>query len=712
MRVVVDGRSLTTGRGVARFVRCVLDALAPAAPDVELVAVVPGRAPLAGAPAGVRLVRTALPSQAVFGAAALTGRPRLDRLAGGADVVWVPAPAPVAVSAGVPVVLTVHDRAWEHRPADYTRYERLFHRLARPRATAARAAAVTAVSAAVRDDVAAAWSLDPARLHVVHPGPGLPRAPARGPGRRPGAGARPAVPPRGGRARAPQGARGARRGLPARRRGRPRRRPRRGRLRSPGRGPARRPRDPPGGRRRRPGARRALRRGPRARAPRAHGGLRPAAARGGACAASPRRARTCRRCARRSGTPRCSSPPGDAGALAAALVRLGADPALRDRLGAAAARARRGASRGSAPRPGCSPSCGRRPGERHRRRRHARVGAPTCPPLLGSVATHLGPRDPQVVVVDSGSTDGSPDLAAAAGAEVVRLDGNPGFGAANDAGVERARHDVTILLNPDCELRDDGLLRLADEARGRDALLVPRLLNTDGSVQRSAHPRPGTAAGLVAALVPPRALPRARARGARALPQRPAAPGRVGDRRLRRRAHGAPAAPGPLRPRRVPLLRGPRPLPARGRGRRADRAAARRRRRPPRLALDRAGVRGRGVRAPGPAATRRRRRPAGASRAGRRRRRAGADVRPAGARRARARQEPGAPAGAARRPSRRVAPPHGRHALLVRRLDGGVPPVRARRAGEGRRAGGLRRAGQLGPLRAVVARAGRRRRRG
>ena len=178
MRVVVDGRSLTTGRGVARFVRSVLDALAPAAPDVELVAVVPGRAPLAGAPAGVRLVRTALPSQAVFGAAALTGRPRLDRLAGGADVVWVPAPAPVAVSAGVPVVLTVHDRAWEHRPADYTRYERLFHRLARPRATAARAAAVTAVSAAVRDDVAAAWSLDPARLHVVHPGPGLPRAPA------------------------------------------------------------------------------------------------------------------------------------------------------------------------------------------------------------------------------------------------------------------------------------------------------------------------------------------------------------------------------------------------------------------------------------------------------------------------------------------------------------------------------------------------------
>jgi glycosyltransferase involved in cell wall biosynthesis len=58
---------------------------------------------------------------------------------------------------------------------------------------------VTAVSAAVRDDVAAAWSLDPARLHVVHPGPGLPRAAGAGPpgvaaGRADGAAAGPARP--------------------------------------------------------------------------------------------------------------------------------------------------------------------------------------------------------------------------------------------------------------------------------------------------------------------------------------------------------------------------------------------------------------------------------------------------------------------------------------------------------------------------------------
>ena len=83
-------------------------------------------------------------------------------------------------------------------------------------------------------------------------------------------------------------------------------------------------------------------------------------------------------------------------------------------------------------------------------------------------------------------------MAAARGAEVVALDGNPGFGAANNAGVARARHDVTVLLNPDVVALDGGAARARRaRAAARDALHVPRLLNADGSVQRSAHPLPG-----------------------------------------------------------------------------------------------------------------------------------------------------------------------------------------------------------------------------
>lgn len=126
--------------------------------------------------------------------------------------------------------------------------------------------------------------------------------------------------------------------------------------------------------------------------------------------------------------------------------------------------------------------------------------------LLGSVERRLEPR-PRVVVVDSGSSDGGAALAREWGAELVDLRGNLGFGAANNAGLERVREPVTALVNPDVELLDDGLARLVDLAASHDALEVPRLLNADGSVQDSAHPLPGTLEGLVPALVPRPLLP-------------------------------------------------------------------------------------------------------------------------------------------------------------------------------------------------------------
>ncbi len=97
--------------------------------------------------------------------------------------------------------------------------------------------------------------------------------------------------------------------------------------------------------------------------------------------------------------------------------------------------------------------------------------------LLDSLDAHLAPR-PQLVVVDSGSGDGGPALAQSRGADVLVLPGNPGFGAACNAGLALARHDVAVLLNPDCELLDDSLARLARLAAEHPrALHAPRLLN-------------------------------------------------------------------------------------------------------------------------------------------------------------------------------------------------------------------------------------------
>jgi glycosyltransferase involved in cell wall biosynthesis len=165
MRVGVDARALRAGRGVERYTRALLAALADGFPDDEWVAFVPGREPVAPVHARVRMVRHRLGGRVLFGAAAIARRPTLAALAGGADVIWLPAPAPVAP--GAPYVLSIHDRSWELRPSDFTVYERAWHRVARPRRLARGSAAVTAVSHAVAADLASAWGV---RADVVSPG--------------------------------------------------------------------------------------------------------------------------------------------------------------------------------------------------------------------------------------------------------------------------------------------------------------------------------------------------------------------------------------------------------------------------------------------------------------------------------------------------------------------------------------------------------------
>jgi glycosyltransferase involved in cell wall biosynthesis len=170
----VDARALLAGRGVARYVRRLLTALAEQFPGDDWHAFVPGRAPVE-IPEGVTPHRHPLGGQAVFGAASILGRPPIDMLCDGADVVWIPAPAPVAPGRA-PYVLTIHDLSFEDRPRDFTAYERLWHRLARPGRLAGNAARVIAVSAATAAE-AARWHVDATVVlsgvdHLSHaPGP-------------------------------------------------------------------------------------------------------------------------------------------------------------------------------------------------------------------------------------------------------------------------------------------------------------------------------------------------------------------------------------------------------------------------------------------------------------------------------------------------------------------------------------------------------------
>jgi glycosyltransferase involved in cell wall biosynthesis len=163
MLVGVDARALAARRGIARYTRRMVEALA-ALDGLEVRALVPGHEPVEPAP-GVRLIRTRASSRTLHAAGAIAGVPKLDALLGHPAVSWLPAPAPVAV--GRPYVLTVHDLSWEERPADFTRYERLWHRLAKPRALARGAAAVVCDAPSVAAQLHERWGV---AARVVEPG--------------------------------------------------------------------------------------------------------------------------------------------------------------------------------------------------------------------------------------------------------------------------------------------------------------------------------------------------------------------------------------------------------------------------------------------------------------------------------------------------------------------------------------------------------------
>ena len=107
--------------------------------------------------------------------------------------------------------------------------------------------------------------------------------------------------------------------------------------------------------------------------------------------------------------------------------------------------------------------------------------------LVASMNEHLD-ADHGLVVVDNGSSD-DPERAARGWKgplDFVPLGENRGFAAASNAGVGRVDAPVTVLLNPDTELLDSGLDRLAATAASRAAIVGPRVMNTDGSPQPSA----------------------------------------------------------------------------------------------------------------------------------------------------------------------------------------------------------------------------------
>ena len=103
-----------------------------------------------------------------------------------------------------------------------------------------------------------------------------------------------------------------------------------------------------------------------------------------------------------------------------------------------------------------------------------------------SVYASEGVPEPQVIVVDNASSDGSPGAVRDAFPRCVVIENaeNTGFSKANNIGIERATGDYVLLLNPDTVLQTDVLADMTEYMENHPdvGMATCKLITGDGSL--------------------------------------------------------------------------------------------------------------------------------------------------------------------------------------------------------------------------------------
>jgi O-antigen biosynthesis protein len=95
----------------------------------------------------------------------------------------------------------------------------------------------------------------------------------------------------------------------------------------------------------------------------------------------------------------------------------------------------------------------------------------------------------EVFVIDNASSDGSVEMIRSHYKDVnlIASDSNLGFATANNIGLRHAHGRYVLFLNPDTVIREGALIRMTNflDRNPNVAIVGPRLVNPDGSVQRA-----------------------------------------------------------------------------------------------------------------------------------------------------------------------------------------------------------------------------------
>jgi glycosyltransferase involved in cell wall biosynthesis len=96
--------------------------------------------------------------------------PKIDRLLGGTDVVFLPNINFVSISQNSRLVAVAHDLSFERYPETFSQKARFWHFLINPKKIFKRAEAVISVSDSTKNDLMTLYNIDPKKITTIHSG--------------------------------------------------------------------------------------------------------------------------------------------------------------------------------------------------------------------------------------------------------------------------------------------------------------------------------------------------------------------------------------------------------------------------------------------------------------------------------------------------------------------------------------------------------------